>query len=307
LNDGTGSFLEADIFTTPATGETAAAAADLNEDGIMDLLVGSYFSSEMVVLLGDGEGGLTYHDAYRAGGSVWMIAAGDVNGDGHADVVSANADDSSVSVLLGNGSGDLSAPSVYASDVFTIAIDLGDLDGDGDLDMVSSNFGSTNGGSGPGSWIVFQNDGSGLFTMRKIYPAGSAGSCVVLHDRDNDGTLDMTAIDELQDELVLFTNQATSVSTQSEVPPADRGLSLFPNPTRGNATLSFATSTPLAVRIEIFDLLGRRVAGLAEAQQPAGERMVSISRLVERLPTGSYVVSLVAGDRKMESQLVKLP
>jgi hypothetical protein len=34
----------------------------------------------------------------------------------------------------------------------------------------------------------------------------SAASCVVLHDRDGDGDLDITGIDELDDLLLFFRN-----------------------------------------------------------------------------------------------------
>jgi hypothetical protein len=37
-------------------------------------------------------------------------------------------------------------------------------------------------------------------------PASGAGSCAVLVDRDGDGDLDLTGVDELDDLLMLFRN-----------------------------------------------------------------------------------------------------
>ena len=307
INDGAGSFLSATTYNTPAEGETAAAAADMNEDGIMDLLVGSYFSGEMVVLLGDGNGKLTLLDRFPVGERIWMIAAGDVNGDGHSDVVTANSDDATVSVLMGDGTGRLGSPAAYSSDNFTIAIDLGDLDGDGDLDMVSSNFGSTNVGSRTGSWMVFENDGTGKFNRRSTYRASGAGSCAVLHDRNNDGTLDITAIDELQDELVLFTNRPVSTSeAESELPDSDFAVAVYPNPIRNSGTIQFGLDAPSYVLIELFDVAGRRLATVYEGTKPAGIHRHAIDSELRDLPSGSYFLSVSVARRRASVEIQKV-
>jgi hypothetical protein len=198
-NLGTGLFAPPVPLEAGGAGETAVAAADANEDGIMDLFVGAYGTSELILLLGDGAGSLTFADKVSAGGRSWMIAAGDVNGDGHVDVVSANSISNNVAVILGDGLGGLSVPTTYPAGQFVLAVDLGDLDGDGDLDMVTSSFTSAN-------FIVFENDGLGTFTNPRSYPASSAGSCATIHDRDNDGDLDLTGIDEVDDLVFLFLN-----------------------------------------------------------------------------------------------------
>jgi hypothetical protein len=36
--------------------------------------------------------------------------------------------------------------------------------------------------------------------------ASSAGSCAILHDRDNDGDLDITGVDEIDDFIFLYEN-----------------------------------------------------------------------------------------------------
>lgn len=128
-----------------------------------------------------------------------MLAAGDLNGDGRVDVVSANSAQDNVGVLLGDGTGRLRLDAVYPVGRNPLAVDLGDMDGDGDLDVVTSNFGGID-------WTVYENLGDGRLAAPRSYPAHGAGSCAILHDRDNDGDLDLTGIDELSDELFLFTN-----------------------------------------------------------------------------------------------------
>ena len=73
------------------------------------------------------------------------------------------------------------------------------MDGDGDLDAVTSNYSS-------GSFTLYENDGSGTLINRRDFDASESGSCSAFHDRDNDGDLDMTGVDEIDDLLILFEN-----------------------------------------------------------------------------------------------------
>ena len=56
------------------------------------------------------------------------------------------------------------------------------------------------------SFRIFENDGSGNFINPADYPASSTASCAILHDRNKDGILDFTGIDEIADLVFLFTS-----------------------------------------------------------------------------------------------------
>lgn len=195
-----GTFVPAGTLDAGGSGETSCASADVNGDGVIDLVVGNISSLTVSVLLGDGAGGFSVDGVFLAGGGPWMLVAGDLNGDGHVDVVSANASADNVGILLGTGDGQLLPVRTFSTGSFPLAVDLGDLDGDGDLDVVVSNFETVD-------WTVFENDGAGqLFNARTLDALG-AGSCAILHDRDGDGDLDITGVDELEDRLFLFRNE----------------------------------------------------------------------------------------------------
>lgn len=316
INDGTGSFLPSKSISTPGSGETAASAADMNEDGLLDLVIGSFESNDVQVLLADEHGELSSHGQTGAGEGVWMIVTGDVNGDGHVDVVTANAIENTVSVLFGDGAGNLRFSRAYPAGAFPLAVDLGDLDGDGDLDMVSSNYGSNRDGE-PGSWRVFENRGDGVFAPVATFTSSGAGSCAVLHDRDNDGTLDMTAIDELEDLLILFTNRplTTSVKTlespggeQRNGPGAEPRVILFPNPFRTVVTINVDVLSPVDLAVEVFDAAGRQIRSLEsriDGQVQTRQQWDGLDQFGYPVPAGAYLIRVSAGGRSTSRLLIR--
>ncbi len=198
LNDGSGVFGAPTGFG-PGTGTPwALAAADFNEDGILDLAVGTQNGQEVHLWRGMGDGTFTLETDQPLGGAAWMFAAGDLDGDGHDDLASANGGSSQGTILLGDGMGGFGAPDEYFVDPLVVASDVGDLDGDGDLDWMLASFG--------GDWAMFANDGDGTFTFVREFDSTDAASCAVIFDMDRDGDLDLALIDELEDEVILEHN-----------------------------------------------------------------------------------------------------
>jgi hypothetical protein len=195
VNTG-GSFAPELRFDGGLNRETGVVAADMDGDGITDLVVIGYTSSNACVLRGDGLGAFTPLAPRATAANPWMVAVGDLNGDGANDVATAGSGANQASVLFGDGSGGLLAATHYATGSFPIAIDIGDLNGDGLLDLTASCFGA--------DFDLYHNLGGGLLGNHTVLPAFTAGSCTVLHDRDGDGDVDITGIDELADRVLLF-------------------------------------------------------------------------------------------------------
>src|SRR5207248_1309429 len=103
LGAGDGSFGAPTNFPTGA-GPLGVAAADLNGDGIVDIVTGNYLSNATVsVLLGNGTFGAPQDLATGAGVLFPVIA--DINGDGKPDIIAGNYLGASVSVIRSNGNG----------------------------------------------------------------------------------------------------------------------------------------------------------------------------------------------------------
>ncbi|OZC01801.1 hypothetical protein BSZ36_01635 [Rubricoccus marinus] len=67
-----------------------------------------------------------------------------------------------------------------------------------------------------------------------------------------------------------------------------------PNPARGAATVRYALPAAGPVRLDVVDLLGRRVASLADGEVPAGPQVASFD--VGGLAAGVYAVRLQSGE-----------
>ncbi|MEZ5331923.1 MAG: FG-GAP-like repeat-containing protein [Thermoanaerobaculia bacterium] len=198
FNNGSGVFGSPTPVGSGAGSPWALGAGDFDEDGLLDLVVGTQSGQRAKVYLGMGNGTVTPASDQPIGGNAWMIAVGDVDGDGHDDVSSANGSSNEGAILLGDGAGHLGAPDEYPVDPQALATDLGDLDGDGDLDWITASY--------FGDWSLFTNDGDGTFTFDREIASTEAASCSVMLDMDRDGDLDLALIDELEDEVILLHN-----------------------------------------------------------------------------------------------------
>jgi len=107
-----------------------------------------------------------------------------------------------------------------------------------------------------------------------------------LRQVDTDGTFEYSPVVEVQ-----------------VTPSAIALLPVAPNPVVGFANLRYELPEATAVRLQVFDLLGRRVATLADGEKPAGRHEVTWTG--SRLAPGTYFVRLEAGSTA-QTQMLRL-
>lgn len=197
-NDGNGVFSVVDTIEANLLNEWALAAADMNQDGRLDLVVGGRDAQALSVMGGNGDGTFSQIGSIGGVGFVWMLVLGDVDGNGTEDVSTASSNNNRGVIVRGDGMGGFAAPELYVTDAFPLATDLGDTDGDGDLDWLTSSF--------SGDWRLYENDGTGSFSFAEEFPAPAAASCTLFVDLDNDRDLDVALIDEIADEVIIMQN-----------------------------------------------------------------------------------------------------
>lgn len=85
---------------------------------------------------------------------------------------------------------------------------------------------------------------------------------------------------------------AASAWADEAIPEGTALSGVWPNPTRGGATVAYALAEAAEVRVAAVDALGREVAVLAEGRRPAGRYEAAVPT---DLAAGVYVVRLAAG------------
>ena len=194
LGDGQGGFSSAAKSVFPCgPSPYPLAAADVNEDGNIDILVPNSKPDlgTMTVLLGDGKGGFAQSTSSpikipAPARDVYYVALADLNGDGHVDVLLDGNHDDCASILLGDGRGNFKpapqSPLRMGNRGWNLAVL--DYDHDGTLDLISVNEKDVR---------IHWGDGHGWFKPNPlVIPSGGNGCWkMATGDLNEDGFLDV--------------------------------------------------------------------------------------------------------------------
>ena len=266
----TGGVFTPTLSTLTAIGIRELAAADMDEDGDLDLLVSG--SDQLAVYLNNGSGQFVEGTVQTVSFTYGSITVGDFNGDGHADVTCANAATSDVALRLGTGTGALQAAQNVSALSRTRYVSSGDLDGDGDLDLLVTN--------DRGITQTLLNNGRAQFSAASAILIGfEPFNFAEAADLNGDGSLDIytghsSFNGAMQHGLDIFFNQPPTITATAAARPA-LAFSLGPNPAQQQVAIAMPPEGG-AARFELYDALGRLVKSWP-AQRPAADGTVVLS------------------------------
>jgi hypothetical protein len=193
---------------TFATGNVpfSVTAADINGDGLPDLIVSNGSGNTVSVLLNTTAPGATTpsfanQQTFATGNFPFSVTAADVNGDGKPDLIVANSIDGTVMVLLNTTGPGATTPSFAAQQTFAtgtepISVTAADVNGDGKPDLIVANYvdGTVSVllNTTPAPTTTF--DGYS-FSAAQAFAAGSYPDSVTAADVNGDGKPDLIVVD----------------------------------------------------------------------------------------------------------------
>ncbi|PAY17972.1 hypothetical protein CKO51_18350 [Rhodopirellula sp. SM50] len=206
MGNGDGSFEDPILITAPVRA-LGSADADVNGDGLLDVVIGSdLVAGTPAVSLQQADGSFgAFQDlvpSEHSGASPNAVVTADLNGDNRIDVVSSNQDSDDVTIMLQNSSGDFFVAATLTVGDSPRDVLAEDLNDDGNIDLVISN-------RFDGHLSVYLGDGDGTFADELRFSVGGNPMEMALADFNQDGLLDLAVIDTLAKDIVVLLNRTS--------------------------------------------------------------------------------------------------
>ena len=195
------------LHQTHSTGDESfpmvVSVADMNNDNHLDIVVANYYSSNIGIFFGYGNGSFMAQRIYLTGNNSRpsAMAVADLNKDGCSDIIISNWGADSLNILLGDGDGNFEITLDYPiwAGSHLSAMVVGDINNDNQLDVIATD--------GENSYVcVFLGFGNGTLSLITIYSTGlkSKPNSVVLGDLNNDSYLDIVVAHQDADSVGVF-------------------------------------------------------------------------------------------------------
>jgi hypothetical protein len=205
LGDGSQGLTVTNRPVTGGTNPWDIAAADLNGDGNLDLVVIDRDGGLLTILLGNGDGTFQAPLVSPAGQSgPYSVAVGDLNADGIPDLAIAFQGSNDVGILFGKGDGTFPTSENVPTGNLPRAVVIDDFNRDGHQDLAVANWGSNSvsilqqapnivfspalvtfakqkvGTDSPSQQVTLQNTGSTVLTLTSVNVTGADPSDFLL-------------------------------------------------------------------------------------------------------------------------------
>ncbi len=135
--NGDGTVWEEHELTTTAVGVSSLCATDIDGDGDMDLISGSFGDDTIAWWENDGSGDFTEHEITTSADGVASVFCADINGDGDMDVISGSFLDNTVAWWENDGSGNFVEHEIITNAIGANTVCAEDLNGDTFVDVIS--------------------------------------------------------------------------------------------------------------------------------------------------------------------------
>jgi hypothetical protein len=298
INGGSG------LETTPSwqTSDLAISSfiswGDMDNDGWPDLSVSKWVNYESCVYRNnEGIIGASPHWGSGSTRSDKGIGWGDVDNDSFPELAIGGTEPT---WLFENIAGDLGTSPVWQSNnSYHGCQDLAwaDIDHDGDPDLATVEFST-------GNLRIYLNiEGALETTPSWVYDGNGSGTALAFGDIDGDGLTDLAMGQSGQPCVLIFLNNIEIDKIDEPDMPADFSLAQnYPNPFNAGTTIGFEIRISNHVRLEIYDISGRRVDKPIDRLLAAGNYILTWN--AAGMPSGSYYYRLSAGGKIFTRKMI---
>jgi hypothetical protein len=242
---GNGTFIRDTNYAFSNT-PYATVAADLNDDGDIDIATANSNTNNISIRLNNGNGTFAPNTDFAAGGRPQSIEVADFNGDNMPDIAIATSFTDSVVLFANDGNAQFFRLSSVQVGSSPNAIVAGDFNSDGDMDLAVANTYSDN-------VTVLGNNGLGEFTSIANFPVGEEPYSICAADLDNDGNIDLATSNDVSGSVsVLLNNSNGGFSLETEYNVVFGPISVVAADLNGDGFVDLATTSDTADSISIL-------------------------------------------------------
>jgi FG-GAP-like repeat len=211
--------------------------ADLNEDGLTDLVAAD--SGQIVVMIGNGNGTFGAEQPFASAvGPLVPVTVGDFNGDGHVDLIAYNVVNSLPAefyALHGAGNGTFNAMSHVASAGSVVTGITAELTGDGNRDFAVV--------AGRGQVAVYPGNGDFSFGTPMLLQTDYEPLSIIAGDFNADGRVDLATANNEGLSVDVFLNQGGLIFAPTEIPLDRHALGITARDMNGDGKRDLVVST----------------------------------------------------------------
>ena len=167
-------------ISTAADGVRGICATDIDADGDLDIISGSYYDDTIAWYENDGNQNFTRQIISHAADGAQCVTAADMDGDGDIDVLSASSSRQQDCLVRERRQSSLYAPYNLAGRDGARSVCAADMDGDGDMDVFSASYDDSK-----IAW--YENDGHEEFTEHVLSTSVAGRKRGYCHTIGHDG------------------------------------------------------------------------------------------------------------------------
>jgi hypothetical protein len=197
---------------TVNTNPNATLAADVDDDGKLDIVVANAGSNNISVFLNTSSfGSISFATKvdFATGNSPLALFAADIDGDGKIDIITTNSTANTISVMRNTsvtGTASFAAKVDFSTATTPGSVSVADIDGDGKLDVAVANRGSA-------SVSVFRNTSTtGVinFATKVDFSTATNPYSIATGDIDGDGNIDIAVANRNSASVSVLRNTSTT-------------------------------------------------------------------------------------------------